>query len=78
MLEDRRERVRAHTGEYIAGEVGLRRTWGRWLVGRRLLVGGGAGGRELEGGVVGGLCRCHRFRSTYEVSEQMLLRGDLR
>ena len=61
VLEDRGELVWAHTCEHIAREVGLRCPGGGWLAARGLLVGGGAGGRELEGGVVGGLCRCHRF-----------------
>lgn len=78
MLEEGSELVRAHTGEHIPGEVGRWGPRGCWLVAGGLLTGGGTGGRELEGGVVGGLCRCHRFRNTYEISEQMLLRGHLR
>ncbi len=78
MLEDCGELVWAHTGEHIAGEVVLRGPRGRWLVAGGLLVRVGAGGRELESGVVGGLCRCHRFRNTQEIPEQMLLKGDLR
>ena len=67
MLENRGELVRAHACEDIAGKVGLRCPGGRGLAAGGLLVGGGAGGRELEGGVVGGLCRCHRFAKLWDI-----------
>ena len=78
VLQDCSELLGRHAGKYIAREAWLCCARGRGLGARCWLVGGGSRRHVLEGGVVGGLCRCHLLRDGNRVSDRKFSESSLR